>query len=191
MDGAEEPSAAHLTALCPSPSVRAFSTSPSVRRPLGAWLAASWPPPERADSTPGSGLIASAHLGCKRRTAHRPQQRGASPGGGRAQGGASAEDPGAPSSLQGRGEPRGEGGVCGRVRGRLPTRLQPPGGCGAQTIVMASEVAAEGNRVGKGAPPTASPRGHQACARRSNSRCPFHHARGAPQEMTLVRVDQN
>ena len=82
MDGAEEPSAAHLTALCPSPSVRAFSTSPSVRRPLGAWLAASWPPPERADSTPGSGLIASAHLGCKRRTAHRPQQRGASPGGG-------------------------------------------------------------------------------------------------------------
>lgn len=110
-----------LTALCPSPSLRRVGEPfrqgllhLSLRRPLGAWLVASWPPPERADSTPGSGLIASAHLGCKRRMAHRPQQRGASPGGGNLRAlGWRGEDPGRSVSRRTRGPelPAGKGGA--------------------------------------------------------------------------------
>ena len=75
-----EPLAAHLSQLrlCPTPSLQRDGGSPSIK----SLLRLCWPPPVRADSNPGSGLSVSSHLGCELRTAYRPEQRGASPGGG-------------------------------------------------------------------------------------------------------------
>ena len=114
-DGKEEPLAAHLSQLrlCPTPS---------LQRDWGGKGGVGPSATVRADSTPGSGLSVSSHLGCELRTAYRPERRGASPGGGNlrtlGRGGTEwrGEDPGRSVSRRTRGPEltAGKGGALRR-----------------------------------------------------------------------------